>query len=230
MIAGVPYDAEVEYLESTGTQWIDTGVVMTASLFENAETTIVVQETEIIALTRNFFGDGTSGYDGYTFGCVSGYRMQACNGVYATQGNSATPFSTTNPNIVKVSSSGIFLNGNRQPSIQASSATFSGTLLLFGCRRNGEFFTVTQFSGRIYSAKMVSNGLTIFDFIPVRVGSGANAVGYMYDRVSKRLFGNAGIGAFTIGPDVAKPVMGVNKYGASRYGIIGARSILYRGA
>ena len=39
------------------------------------------------------------------------------------------------------------------------------------------------------------------DFIPVRVGSGANAVGYMYDRVSGQLFGNAGTGAFVIGPD-----------------------------
>lgn len=30
---------------------------------------------------------------------------------------------------------------------------------------------------------------------------GANAVGYMYDRVSGELFGNAGTGAFVIGPD-----------------------------
>ena len=35
------------------------------------------------------------------------------------------------------------------------------------------------------------------DFIPVRVGT----VGYMYDRVSGQLFGNAGTGAFVIGPD-----------------------------
>ena len=35
------------------------------------------------------------------------------------------------------------------------------------------------------------------DFIPVRVVT----VGYMYDRVSGQLFGNAGTGAFIIGPD-----------------------------
>ena len=35
------------------------------------------------------------------------------------------------------------------------------------------------------------------DFIPVRVGD----VGYMYDRISGQLFGNAGTGAFVIGPD-----------------------------
>ena len=55
------------------------------------------------------------------------------------------------------------------------------------------------------------NGVVVRDFIPVCVGSGASAVGYMYDCVTKRLFGNNGTGAFTIGPDVAKPVMGVWK-------------------
>ena len=59
------------------------------------------------------------------------------------------------------------------------------------------FFTVTQFSGRIYSAKMVSNRVSIFDFVPVRKGN----IGYMYDRVSGQLFGNQGTGAFIIGPD-----------------------------
>ena len=44
---------------------------------------------------------------------------------------------------------------------------------------------------------MIKNGLTVRDFIPVRVGD----VGYMYDRVSGDLFGNAGTGAFIIGPD-----------------------------
>jgi hypothetical protein len=39
------------------------------------------------------------------------------------------------------------------------------------------------------------------DYIPVRVGSGAGAVGYLFDRVSGQLFGNAGTGDFTIGPD-----------------------------
>ena len=37
----------------------------------------------------------------------------------------------------------------------------------------------------------------LLDIIPVRVGD----VGYLYDRVSGQLFGNAGTGAFIIGPD-----------------------------
>lgn len=38
----------------------------------------------------------------------------------------------------------------------------------------------------------------LLDAIPVRIGS----VGYMYDKVSGQLFGNAGTGSFTLGPDV----------------------------
>jgi hypothetical protein len=46
---------------------------------------------------------------------------------------------------------------------------------------------------RVYDAA----GNILFDFIPVRKGT----VGYMYDRVSGKLFGNAGSGDFVLGPD-----------------------------
>jgi hypothetical protein len=36
------------------------------------------------------------------------------------------------------------------------------------------------------------------DFIPVRKGD----VGYLYDNVSNRLFGNSGTGVFTLGRDI----------------------------
>ena len=51
--------------------------------------------------------------------------------------------------------------------------------------------------GKIYYCQII-DGVLVRDFIPVRVGQ----VGYMYDRVSGQLFGNAGTGAFIVGPDV----------------------------
>jgi hypothetical protein len=44
---------------------------------------------------------------------------------------------------------------------------------------------------------MYQNGSLVRDFIPVRKGQ----VGYMYDKISGRLFGNIGSGSFTFGPD-----------------------------
>ena len=191
----LPYDAEVEYLESTGTQWIDTKVTMTNDLFDSAETTITVLPTGQTTDTHNFFGDGTSWYYGYTFGYIKDYKLQASNGFNSTQGS--IKFSTTLPKTLTVNKNGFAVDSEVASIYGYSSKTTSGTLLLFGCRRNGVFFTVTPFSGRIYLAKMVSNRVSIFDFIPVRVGD----VGYMYDRVSGKLFGNKGTGAFIIGPD-----------------------------
>ena len=51
---------------------------------------------------------------------------------------------------------------------------------------------------RFYWAKIYSGGTLVRDFIPVR----KNGVGYLYDKVSGTLFGNAGSGSFTYGNDV----------------------------
>ena len=52
---------------------------------------------------------------------------------------------------------------------------------------------------RIMKFKAIRNGENVADIIAVR----KDGVGYMYDRVSEQLFGNAGTGAFIIGPDAA---------------------------
>ena len=45
--------------------------------------------------------------------------------------------------------------------------------------------------------KLTKGTTVVLDMIPVRVGN----VGYMYDKVSRKLFGNAGTGYFILGPD-----------------------------
>lgn len=53
------------------------------------------------------------------------------------------------------------------------------------------------FEGKIYNISLYSDDVKLRDFIPVRIGT----TGYMYDKVSKQLFGNAGTGDFILGPD-----------------------------
>ena len=50
---------------------------------------------------------------------------------------------------------------------------------------------------RIYSWSVREGNALVRDFIPVRKGT----VGYLYDRVSGKLFGNAGTGDFVVGLD-----------------------------
>ena len=52
-------------------------------------------------------------------------------------------------------------------------------------------------NSRIYSCRIRVGGVIIRDYIPVRKGT----VGYLYDRVTGELFGNAGTGDFALGPD-----------------------------
>jgi hypothetical protein len=60
------------------------------------------------------------------------------------------------------------------------------------------FWAIFLDIGRIYYLKVLNGNQPVFDAIPVRVGQ----VGYMYDKVSGQLFGNAGTGDFILGPDV----------------------------
>jgi hypothetical protein len=79
-------------------------------------------------------------------------------------------------------------------------------LLLFAYNSGGSI--LASQSMRISSAQLTLNGVLVRDYIPVRVGTGANAVGYLYDRANPTggplgngLYGNSGSGAFVIGPD-----------------------------
>ena len=80
----------------------------------------------------------------------------------------------------------------------ATNNTFSSScnLFLFGTNYNG---TPGPTGGlRIYMFKFTNNSTLVRDMIPVRIGN----VGYMYDRISCKLFDNAGNGQFILGPDV----------------------------
>ena len=57
---------------------------------------------------------------------------------------------------------------------------------------------VVNIGQQFYYFKIRRNGVLERDFVPVRVGT----TGYMYDKVSKQLFGNAGSGNFILGNDI----------------------------
>lgn len=50
---------------------------------------------------------------------------------------------------------------------------------------------------QLFSLKLWKDGVLVRNMIPVRI----ETTGYMYDKVSGQLFGNAGTGSFTLGPD-----------------------------
>ena len=183
MMKLLPYDAEVEYLESTGTQWIDTGYVISAS------DRIVVQA---------YFQTNDNTGNRLLLG-VSNPRLWITSGLCRFNGENSASINNLCKlgawNSISIDKDYCTCNGTTVPMSEGTFKDNSLSLWLFGANAASESLSKTN--GRISSCKIYHSGVLVRDYIPVRVGM----VGYMYDRVSGQLFGNQGTGDFIIGPD-----------------------------
>lgn len=188
MTRRLPYDAELEYLESTGTQYVDTEI-----FFDDPAHTY---EWEITA--QAVF----SNYNVYNWFAGWYYNGPFSIGIYPDNNADLKfyPLKTYFQN-------GQSIGDGRETGdkygvvthvFSKSNFTPDTSLVLLGRVENNKSVNVGG-RKRIFSVKVFNNGVLVRDFIPVRVGT----VGYMYDRVSGQLFGNAGTGDFVLGPDVA---------------------------
>ena len=191
-IANASFDAEIEYIEGTGTQWIDTGVLFN----ENMEYAVRFLGTGNDSVRRHIIGNWKLG---------NRYRlstMESTITLYWWYGNTSdiqvfnidyhnniTDFVASVNNIkfyqndIKIKDYDVtvdFLQNNET------------IKLFFDDSSNYE-----KFIGRFYYLKIWDNGNLVADFIPVRKGT----TGYMYDKVSGNLFGNSGTGDFILGND-----------------------------
>ena len=183
----LPYDAEVEYLESSGTQYIDTGYSF------NSATDKVELVFELLTTTPNYkwiFG----AYDTKRFAIGSGDNVDRRTfGYNASTSYISSTYYTDGAHIFLADSTGASIDGQNFFGF----ADFSTTshILLYTIPLNPSVYCS---NARIWSYKHYRNGTLVRDYIPVRKGT----VGYLYDRVSGKLFGNAGTGDFVLGPDV----------------------------
>jgi hypothetical protein len=188
----LPYDAEIEYLESkkVASQVIDTGFV------PDQDTVI-----EAVVLLPNFsmnvhfiYGAGTS----LGSNCMEVYTW---NDITMNVNGHKTLTSTDVPtnNFIKLYMSGTRIaiydidnNLINESLFSTRPFTCNTNLVIFGIR-NGTLIGYDT----IKSLKVRSENIDVFDFIPVRIGQ----VGYLYDKVSKQLFGQGDTSAYNLGPD-----------------------------
>lgn len=187
----LPYDAEIEYLQGNGSSYIDTGVKV-------ASTTQFCVNLKLASATKSFVLGGRVSGGNTQIGVIVGNSNKNLNWRW---GNNTTESSMTfNAGYYTIDnlSSANKLVGNSL-SVTVTAATFSCNynVFLFADNNGGTAHDFTTAAQIIY-AKFYSSGTKVRDFIPVRVGQ----VGYLYDRVSGELFGNAGTGSFALGPDV----------------------------
>ena len=189
----LPYDAEVEWLKSNGTQYIDTLLYGSMDLdFE-----IVVKPVNSGTQFQNVLGDRyssssrryslmydrTSGTQGGYWNCGSSNEVQIPR-QYRDFSNFVT---------FKKEGLDVYANGNKIGTFSQQEFTTPNTIILFGMRNNGTMSN--PFQGYIESCKFSLNGTLLKDFIAVRKGT----IGYLYDKVSKQLSINNGV--FEVGPD-----------------------------
>lgn len=187
-----PYDAEVEYLVSTGNQCVKTGIVYNGRDSMEMKASFFLKSSPQDQNSATFAG-GRIAYNnrGFQVGTFGNGTFMYGNTLYHDRGISSayTDYTITFINGV------LRINGVLKNTIGLYSYT-TPEIYLFCNNENGRISE--NLTGRIYYYKLYDDaGNYKCDFIPVR----KNGIGYMYDKVSGQLFGNQGRGQFIIGPD-----------------------------
>lgn len=185
-----PYKTELEYLEGTGTQYINIGVA-----FKNTDECHL--EAAVLTTAGDKFSIAPSVWNNNSNRFAMAGRLS--NVYCAAYGASSTSFSKYKPEIAVDSHKHIFTYKDKVFSIEDMGATFDASKIIWG----GETTELRLFYGysnptqcRIYAYKQTRGGKAIVDMIPVL---DMNDVPCMYDKVSGELFYNQGTGEFAYG-------------------------------
>ena len=208
-----PNYTKIEYLESTGTQWIDTGYRYTNTIKAKMR----------IARTNTTRADSIFGYRFVDSATASGNmrfffvyedgRIGLRFGDGFSQNTSYIPPSTNsvvqigiNEQVeleLRTTERKIYLNGT--PVVQAleeyQPAVF-GNIYFFAANTTGFYnVDIQPFKGKVYYVQIYDNDTLVRDFIPVL---DQNGVPCMYDRVEQKYYYNAGTGDFVAGPIIGE--------------------------
>ena len=183
----LPYDSEVEYLQSSNTGSQATRQYILLGISGDAQFEITAQS--LATSTQVLIGCTAGGYGGTWFGVTNDkWGSGSSSGQYVNISGST-----------KVTGALTFSSKSVSGTVDGLSFSRTGTTAF----SNWALFATSDssygFTGRVYSCKCYKNSELILDLVPVRVGQ----VGYMYDKVGGELYGNAGGGSFTLGSDVS---------------------------
>ena len=185
---------EVEYIQSSGTQWINTDFRPSAGM------RIVMDVSAFSwAAWKSFFGSRNAN--------SSTASQQFCLGATRTQNQLRIDYFGSNQTVSVLDLSvrttidqnqnvfsGFGVSAQASPSVGDSSQY---PLYLFAVNSVGG--SINQGIFQMYSCQIYNDGEMVRDFVPCIDPSGA--VG-LYDLVGEEFYGNAGTGDFTTGPDV----------------------------
>lgn len=185
---------EVEYIESSGTQYIDTGVKPN----QDTGVTIDFQLTNVSSW-QCIFGAANSAQNADEYGVWhSGTKF----GFYYASTNVTVGVNATTRHQFVCSKNSLSVDGTAYSSPVYTNFTTNYNLIL--CAVNYAGNINYSASVKLYSAKIYANGVLVRDFIPCK---NVNGVVGLWDNVNNQFYTNSGSGTFTAGRDVGDIVI-----------------------
>ena len=180
---------ELEYIKSSGTQYIDTNFV------PDNNTRVVMDVSTTSESTAAFFGcrvaTRQSAFIFWKMAATS-YRMDYNNSNETIDLTAPTRF------IVDMNKNVLTFAGQ---TVTAPTSTFAviGNNLMLLTQTTGGAVDTRKLPAQIYACQIYDNGQLIRDFVPCKNPSGE--VG-LYDQAYAHFYGNAGTGVFEAGPEI----------------------------
>ena len=186
---------EVEYLESSGTQYINLPVTCSSSSeFEVSGEGLAIYSDSYTQGNYGVLGANpnvqfsSAYYSRNTSTNIITY--DSCVGNQTTNGGWSLSEQTKTPFILSTTTR--TLNGVPSQVLRPLTANIT-SFRIFGDYRHANNASI-----RFYNFAISVDGVKVMDLIPVKV----RGVGYMYDKLTGTLYGNNGTGDFIIGPSI----------------------------
>ena len=176
----LPYDSEVAYLESTGTQFINTGIYPSSDM-SFVFTAALASKVTGTSYSPAFFGGriNTSGGNGIpSWWNSENFWFYGWGNSNDTGGRIIMQFVVNRAYTFYIDRYGIIIDGVEKSTLRNHTSIGSThSIYLFNLNNNGTPDTrIAPF--RIYNFAIYQNGVLVRDFIPVRVGT----TGALYDK------------------------------------------------
>ena len=193
---------EIKYIQSSGTQYINTGVVPITT------TRVVVDFSLTSAAGGQWNGWGSTGSkESFFFGADAGGTFMASVSGNWTKSNAGVAIDTAR-HTFDLSSAALKFDG--QTFVNESASPFSNaasgnTLYLFAMHWGWSPGIGGYVSMRLYSCQIYDGETLVRDFVPVVKDSDGKAG--LYDTVTDSFFGNSGTDDFVAGDEVVNPFL-----------------------
>ena len=188
----LPYDAEIDYLECTGTQYIDTGITLVSGTTE-VKLVFEAAITAFVSGSNSFMISHSTPDAGVQVYTTTSNRVANQGALVSASANTFYTFTTTT-----TASQRTIQSNYGSPVTQSFSRSITDNSILHIMGFPGFVASERNSKAKYKFFRVYVNSKIVRFFIPVRLGQ----VGYMYDKISGQLFGNAGTGNFILGADI----------------------------